>query len=54
MLRDAVSVARAAGERAQDEHVESAGQEVVSHRLSMEAWEVARVKDYPSTDDGTA
>jgi hypothetical protein len=56
MLGDAVSVASAAGERAEDEHVESAGEEVVSHRLSMEAYGVVGVKSFPIGErwEGTA
>jgi hypothetical protein len=47
VLGDTVAVARATGERAEDEHVESAGEQVVSHRLSMEAYEGARVNNFP-------
>jgi hypothetical protein len=40
-------VTRAAGERAEDEHIESSGKEIVSHRLSMEAYGGVSVKNLP-------
>ena len=46
VLGDTVAVTRAAGKGAENEHVESAGEEVVSHRLSMEALCEERVKGF--------
>src|SRR5258708_29381025 len=54
MLSDAVSMTRAAGERAEDEHIESSGEDIVSHRLSMEAQGDTGVKDFPSAGGGGA
>src|SRR5712675_1598885 len=47
MLGDAVAMAGPAGERAKDQHVESSREEVVSHRLSMEAYGGLRVNHFP-------